>query len=422
MRRILFALLLLTAVVCIGAPAGASLIFTPNTYGLSTRSIGMGNAMTAVGDDYSMTYFNPGALGRLETSSFDVSYLFASPRLNGGPEGNEDAVDFKKDNKILLFGFTANLASLFNKEHGLGLGIQVAADNNSMTLFSFEESRDTNGQFVRYGETNIYVCLSLGAQIIPQLYIGAGGYMSVKGENTLIAKTDLAGKTKQEEIQVKAEPGIAPIVGIFAPVHPMVTIGAVYRGVGGAEFGPLDASTDALVSESSLTKLDLMLAFKDGYVPQQAALGVSVRPTEQLLLSVEGVWSNWSAYTEEIKKGDEVWSDAKLETKDLWIPRLGIEYSPLEMLHLRFGYYWEDTPFTDPGMGDTVVLDNARHVGSLGVAHDIGYIPFMRYPVTVGASYFYNYLQPRVVESGDEVEFESRGHIHGIIGSLTLRY
>ena len=378
--------------------------------------------MTAVGDDYSAAYFNPGALGDLDTSMVDAGYLIASPRFQGGLKDVDDEREFNAENKVALIGFTMNLSNLFKNDQGLGIGFDVAIDDNLKSFLYFEEARDDNGQFIRYGLSSITMVTSLGVQIIPQLHVGIGGFVLVEGKNNLVAETNLAGDTKEEEIQVAAKPAIAPIAGIYAPVHSVVTIGATYKGKGVAEFSAIDASTDALVSNSSLSKLNLLMAFKDTYVPQQISLGVSVKPIDQLLIAVDATWANWGDYDREIKDGDVVRSEGHFDTHDIYIPRLGIEYTPIDLLYIRAGYYYEDTPFSDPGIGNAVVLDNAKHVGSLGVAHDIDYIPFLTYPVTVGATYFNHYLVKRTVKADDGREFVSKGDLNGLIASITLRY
>lgn len=422
MKRLIRILTAVIVIFSLAAPALANLTFVPNTYGISARSIGMGNAMTAVGDDYSAAYFNPGALGDLKTSMVDVGFLYTSPNFKGGPKGNGDEVKFDTENKIVLLGFTMNLSKLFKGEHGLGLGFDLALDNGTKSFLYFSDERDDNGQFLKYGRTSVTMNLALGVEIIPQLHIGGGAFIMVKGTNGLQATSDLAGNTKDEEILVEAEPVMAPVLGIYAPIHPMVTIGASYRGKATAEFSSIDASAEATVSESPLTNLDLQMAFKDTYVPQQAALGVSVRPIPDLLIAVDTTWVNWGDYDDAVATGDSVKDDATFRTHDIYIPRLGVEYMFIENLFARFGYYWEDTPFSSPGGGNTVVLDNAKHVFSVGLSHDITYIPFMVYPVSIGLTYFNQYLQPRTVESTDGVEFESSGNMNSFITTLTLRY
>ncbi|NLH48322.1 MAG: hypothetical protein GX444_06935 [Myxococcales bacterium] len=422
MKRLMLTALVVLAMVAGAGAAQAGLLFVPTTYGLSARSVGLGNAMTAVGYDYSTTFFNPAALGALSANQIDLGYLYAGPQLTGGPKDDSEAVDFDTANKVALIGFTMNLGTLFKKEHGLGLGFDIAMDNNTKSFMAFEEKRSDDGQFMRYGLTSVTMTTGLGVEIIPQLYLGAGGFIMVKGENKLIAETDMAGNTKEEQIQVSAEPAIAPIVSLFAPVHPMVTLGLTYRGKGLAQFDNIDAATKALVSDSPLTNLNLVMAFKDTYVPQQAALGASVTPLKSLLIAVDVTWANWGDYQKEMEKGDVVKDSAKFDTRDLYIPRLGVEYGVLDNLQLRFGYYFEDTPFADPGLGNTVVLDNAKHAFSLGVGHDMTYLSCLKHAPSIGASYFLHYLAPRTVEAGDGREFESSGLINGVVGTLTLKF
>ncbi len=422
MKRLMLIAVLTLVFVTGAAVAHAGLLFVPTTYGLSARSVGLGNAMTAVGDDYSMAFYNPAALGMLTANQIDLGYMYAATDMTGGPKGDTDAVEFDTANKLTLIGFTMDLSTLFKNDHGLGFGFDMIIDNNMKSFMAFEGKRDDNGQFLRYGLTSVTMSTGIGVQIIPQLYLGAGGFVMVTGENKLIAQTDMAGNTKEEQILVNAEPVIAPILSIFAPVHPMVTLGLTYRAKGVAQFTDIEAETQAQVSESPLADLALFMAFKDSYVPQQVAFGVSTKPIESLLIAVDLTWANWADYADEVAEGDAIKDEADFETKDIFIPRLGVEYAPLSNLQLRFGYYWEDTPFNDPGMGNTVVLDNAKHAASFGIGHDMTYMPMLAKAPSIGVSYFYHYLAPRTVESGDGRDFESSGSINGVIGTLTLNF
>jgi len=419
-KKLLFSLILIGCWFALSAVAWAGLLFVPTSYGLSPKSVGLGNAMTAVGDDVSAAYFNPGALSTFPTSQLALGYMYAAPRLEGGPNGDE--VEFDTDNKLTLVGLGLDLSGLFNFKHGLGFGLNVAIDNNLKSFMAFSERRDENGQFIRYGLTSVTMTMGLGVEIIDQLHLGLGGYVMIKGENTLVAETDMAGNTQQEQISVDAEPVIAPVVSLFAPINKMVTVGAAYHGKGVAEFSSIDAATEALVSESSLTQLNLLMAFKDAYVPQNVSLGVSVRPLKWLLIALDGCWYNWGDYDDEVSEGDVVRSDAQFKTVDTYVPRLGLEFEPIPELYARVGYYFEASPFRDPGIGNTVVLDNDRHAISLGIAHDMDYIPFMKHPVGIGATYFYHYLASQTVENVYGQEYESSGSVQGVVGSLTLRF
>jgi long-chain fatty acid transport protein len=404
------------------ATAQAGLIFIPTTYGLSARSAGLGNAMTGVGGDYSTTFYNPAALGSIKTNQLDFGYLLAVPDFKGGPEGDSNAVKFDTANKALLVGFTMNLSNMFKNKHGLGLGFDMVLDNNTKSFMNFEDVRSEKGQFLRYGLSSVTMVTGLGVEIIPQLYVGGGGFIMVKGKNKLIADTDMGGNTSQEEIQVSAEPAIAPMGSVFAPINETVSIGAIYRGKGVAEFSSINAQTEATVSQSPLTELNLMMAFKDTYIPQQAALGVAVHPVKPLMIAMDGTWANWGDYDDEVKEGEVVKDDAKFKTRDIVIPRIGIEYLPVESVALRLGYFYEMTPFKDPGIGQNVVLDNDKHAVSIGASHHMAYIPGLAHPVTIGASYFLHHLVPRTVEAGDGTKFKSGGNLQGLIGTLTLRF
>ena len=418
MKKITACVLGVALSLVIGSTAYAGGLFVPNAYGLSARGLGMGNALTGIDGDYSVTFFNPAALGHLKSSQVDLGYMYAQPNFSGGPKGGK-MTKFDTANKSAEIGFTMNLASMFASNHGLGLGFDIAMDDNGQAFLEFNDIRAAKGQWGRYGLSSVTMVAGLGVEILPILHIGGGTFISVKGETTMKARTDLAGHTSDEEIVMQAKPVIAPMGSIFLPFE-RFSVGAAYRGKSVGSFGPIAANTEATVSDSTLSVLNLKMNFKDLMVPQQVAVGFGVYPVKSLLIAVDCTWMNWKDFENEIKHGDSARAGEIFKTKDVFVPRLGLEWQTFDHFFLRLGYYFEDTPFTTPGDSTNSILDNAKHAGTLGVGYDITQAKGLKYPLSVNAAYIHQYLVPRTIKTADGVEMKSDGNLDG--GGITLSF
>ena len=55
-------------------------------FGASPKSIGMGQAFTAVADDFSAAYYNPAGLSQIKNSfEFTLGYFYAKPKASAEP-------------------------------------------------------------------------------------------------------------------------------------------------------------------------------------------------------------------------------------------------------------------------------------------------------------------------------------------------
>ncbi|MDP8257053.1 MAG: outer membrane protein transport protein [Candidatus Alcyoniella australis] len=120
-RRCAIALLLLALALPCSAAAKSF-----DTFGLSTRAMVLGGAMTAVADDYSAVFYNPGGLAQLKTESFSAGYLWADVRMKANGRDQNYPVT-----KLSLVGLNIPIYDrLF-----FGVGIQIPDRVYSLTLF-----------------------------------------------------------------------------------------------------------------------------------------------------------------------------------------------------------------------------------------------------------------------------------------------
>jgi long-subunit fatty acid transport protein len=100
--------------------------FLENENGVGTRAQAMGNAFTAVADDYSATYFNPAGLTLLKTHE-----------LSG------DLYHLKLNNQAVFEGNTLNDDRTFSKFRSLGLAYRFPTTQGSFVLsFGYNRFKD----------------------------------------------------------------------------------------------------------------------------------------------------------------------------------------------------------------------------------------------------------------------------------------
>ena len=121
--------------------------------------------------------------------------------------------------------------------------------------------------------------------------------------------------------------------------------------------------------------------------PQQFIMGGSLDVTKNLRVDIDYVFQQWSKFkaggTFDSNNEDFVAKRQNFDTKDIWIPRFGVEYRRDAkggimkdgQLALRGGYSFRESPFgqamaPDPVTGEaprTLLVDNDVHMFSAGL-------------------------------------------------------
>ena len=428
-RRIVPALFLNLLVLTLSpAYVLASLIYTPNTFGLSARGIGLANALTGDDEDLALAYFNPAALSETRGLDFGGGYMYSIPRLSGGLVGGS-RIEERRNNRIVFLGLKGNISELFVKEPSfrLGLGMNVACDNNFTKMMAFSDLRSADGEFYRYGYTNLVLQAALGVGITDWLSAGLGFHSGFRGKGRVITWADVSGGTSNEGTEMSGSLHPVPLGGLYLH-HATWGIGATYREETYGSFESIDVTATPLIQGLKLPTMYIPMDFLDTFVPREVAAGVSWRVLPTLKLLADVTWEQWSRYAEIAKSVRFVGSHSTFETIDIWSPRVGAEYKPVENLDIRVGYQYEESPFlgigtrfTTPGREDIigkVILDNDAHVMCAGVGYTLPENETMIPDVTFDASYQYHYMVPRTAVSHDGYKFESEGGLHLLSASV----
>lgn len=399
--------------------ASAGQLTPPLDWGTTARAMALGNAMTAVAGDPSLSYHNPAALANIESSELNITYLWTGPKLEGGPKGELEKFD--EGNNVAFSNLVVDLSSIFRNERPFAFGFTMNFDRSGQGFINFIDVKRPDGYFYRYGRTSTMATTTLGLGITDWLYIGGGTLITLRGTTDFTVSTDLGGNTEDEGMILDARLAHSLIASVFFDFE-KANLGVTYRMENYGKFGDIVVDADATVGESRLTKLPMVLSFQDTYVPQNVSIGASFDLTDDLMWTVDGTWINWGAFDSQVKDGDLPRKRAQIDFVDVYQPRTGLEYFVVENLPLRLGYQYQPTPMRKPGSDGNIFLDNDRHVGSIGVGYTVQEPPILALPVSFDLTYFHQYLVPAEYEDGDGATFESKGNVNAASGSITLRF
>ena len=175
--------------------------------------------------------------------------------------------------------------------------------------------------------------------------IGVGFVYSMGGVN--LNKGLNASNGSSVNLDGKAS-GMGFNVGLFFKATENLTFGVDYRSKINMK---LDDGTATFTIPQSLDGVLGTGHTFDAELPLPASLdfGVAYRLNEKVLLAFELDWVMWSAYesldfTFDNDENSPLNSTNPREYKDSFIPRVGVEYSLSEKLHLRAGYYYDPSP------------------------------------------------------------------------------
>ena len=166
-------------------------------------------------------------------------------------------------------------------------------------------------------------------------------------------------------------------------VHPLdwLSIGASYR-----TFMKQDIDGDAKFNKSEVnpalqplfgSAFENMGAHGTIVLPAQTALGIAVKPWDNLTFEFDAVYTQWSSFDElkinfddNLLKGlplPPVTSETKeKDWKDVWRLGFGVEYNATDWLDLRIGYTWDQSPMREFAM-DALIPAHDRHLFSGGI-------------------------------------------------------
>lgn len=390
-------LILLTVSLTLGAAGSLSaqtgLFF--DEFGASYKATAMGQAFTAVANDYSAAYYNPAGLTQIKNIFENATgYIYARPLVSAHFPGH-DAIDI--DGQPASRGLFTGIASSLDIEETIKVFPWFR--RFSFGLVSWMNLPEINQyhagpiasrpHFLRHDLRFqlLALVISMGFEVTPWFSVGAGVIPSLDS----YADQDAFAATNNREdgvmglrlsIHQTAEFFVVPVFGVLIKppaerLRDLVAVGVSYRGENKGHHGkgPLHQvigvedengePTWGFLYPKTLT-INLV-----SFAPRQVTAGIAFRPGPGLTFAYDMTWKQYSRYQTYLE------ISASPAFSDTFTHRFGAEYTwapaaswPLidriKGVALRAGYYYEPTPVGNV-YGTDNIFDTDQHVPSAGV-------------------------------------------------------
>jgi long-chain fatty acid transport protein len=446
---------LLALLLCLGA-AGAARAQPMDTYGMGSRSVALGGAVTADVEDFSANYYNPAGIVRSGELRVGVGWFGAHHEMSiNDVASNVDPVHG------VLIGLNVP-GRIDDFRFGFGLGVHLPDQRISRTR-TLPRQRPRWELYDNRGQRT-YLATSLSIQPFDWLRIGGGiAFLSYSDNDLSIrGRIDIATPERSRlEHQLLGELITIryPQVGVQVQPLPWLHFGAVYRGEFAlsndltAEVGTPDGTgpgrADIVAGDIVIPGyFDLLTSSTNAYVPHQISFGASVEPIPNVLrISLEATWLMWSLYQSPIGTSrivldievppelegmidvpDDIPDGNPLDANfsDRIVPRLGIEWTavrdPDYVVDLRLGYFYENSPAPEQ-TGFSNLVDTDRHAWSLGAGLELLSLrPLLPGSLAIDAHFQYGWLPSRTHQKVSPIDpvgdYVAQGHI--VAGGATV--
>ena len=369
-------------------------------FGASCKSISMGQAFTAVADDFAAAYYNPAGLSQI-TSPYETTfgYFYAKPMakatfLEGRNIGSNIVEQPSSHGAIIGMASSLDVPGLtapFPWLRPLSFGM-VFWLNLPVMLQYHVGPEDYRPHFLRYdkGFAIMSMAISLSYEITPWLSMGAGVFpsqqvsskqevfMALNDSNIIEQIPPYVRLFELDEVigsrlslWQEARWTVAPIAGLLLKLpiksfRDKVSLGVSYRGENIARHvkGPLTVTigfeNEATGEPIGTEAIRLYFKFVDfymlgyvGYQPAQVTAALAFKnlfpPLKGLAFSFDLTWKDYSEFIDNYKETPIP------PLEDTYVYRTGIEYgvdpgfsipllNKISHIALRGGYYFEPTP------------------------------------------------------------------------------
>lgn len=412
-----------------------------DTYGMGSRSVAMGGAVTADVEDGSANYYNPAGLVRDRRFRIDLGWFGAFHELD---VNNLDSAVDPVHGAVIGLVVPGNLGDF---RFAFGLGVHLNDDRVSRTR-SLPRARPRWELFDNRPHRT-YLAAHLAIELFDVVRIGGGISFLSYAANRLYVRGDLdivradAGSRLEHELRADLTTIRYPQIGIQVQPVPWLSFGATYRGQFSLDnllTAEVEATLFSGIADPFPGYFFLLTQSVNAFVPQQLSLGGSVSPIPELTINAEVTWVNWSAYISPVGRADVL---LRLELppslrdlifvpdsiagstplpanfEDRWVPRLGVEglavNDPAAELRVRGGFFYESSPIPEQSML-TNLVDTDRLAFSAGLGLRLDQLrPFLPGFLGFDMHLQYSYLPYRTMRKTSLVDptgdYVAGGHI-----------
>ncbi len=369
----------LTVLVAAMLAARASWANPMETFGYTSRAIGMGGGATASAASYESCFYNPAGLGMLVGPEAGVGVLVYRPFLTAHIHQQDPAtgalvpVDQKRSDNagvLLDVGFGTPIPLGDGLERVLFFGFNLVVPGT--TLYAVRERPATEATFPFLEDRNRRLVLNAAVAIRPwkPLMIGAGFSLlpDVFGD----VKVDFTQAGTENATSVDVAMHLSPNVGILAEPMPGLTLGLTWRG---ANRTYLSIPVHVKLSQQ-YAAINVEVTAYDYSTPHELAFGIAWHDDRW---SVAGDFT-YSFYRQfhQSAPAVQMYDATGNVTQNSAVPdpdfhdamavRLGAEWKATDALAVRLGFGWVQSP-VPAQTGDTNLLDGDRYTVAGGVGY-----------------------------------------------------
>jgi long-chain fatty acid transport protein len=346
-----------------------------NLSSLGSRALAMGGAYVGLADDFSAIFWNPAGIAQFTTKYFGFYGTDIIP--SGTYELNMDipglgtipVVNAETSTKHYLAGLAAYYIPV-TENLVAGIGVYVPAGLGA-EWDGADFTAATMGEQYQWASKIGMVTISpaLAYKINDMVYVGATLNLNY---TTFSIKTHAGDQDLGVDIGQYDESltgwGYGATLGILVKPSEMFSVGATVRTPSKISFsGDIEISKLnilGMIPGSPLYGADIATttsAEREVTWPMWLAGGVALKPVENLTLTADIQWTQWSKIdVMKTEYDDPIWSlivdtERKMYWDDATQIRFGAEYR-INTIALRGGYYWDPSPAPDRTMN--VLLPN----------------------------------------------------------------
>lgn len=409
-----------------------------NNYGIFPMDVASAQSLSMFNDQVSTTYYNPAFLAKDTRGELTAGAMHAEQELRAkGADRNGDVLS-KTPSQHLVIGLKTDLSDLTRSGHPIYLGFIAGVDKFSRDLLAFKSETSESGQFLTYGRQPLFLIIGGGTKIWRGIDAGFATRTTLHSQAELTTRTDLAGNTQYEKLNVSAKPSIRSIASVNVDIGATLCPDSECWATGletaltfrtsSTSKTTVDANTVIPGLIPSSDPLNFTVSTLDSYQPSAYGLGVHYTMRHwRFGLSVEQ--QNWSDLGEAFK-GDTVKDQAQAEFDDIIIPRIGAAHRISEHFTLVTGLAYQQSPLKSTSTQDVNYFDNDKYIAGLGISAEFKRTYLFAHPVRFDLGYQYQMLKSRDFtinnsqpgNTNNGVVVEASGDVQVISGSMTLKF
>lgn len=364
--------------------------------GLGSRAAGMGGAFMAVADDWTAPYWNPAGLTQTEGNGLGAEFLIPRTKIvDGNSIANLDPADMSVEQGDVFVRiypveparfdetevtstfyqpFIGGFFDLYGFKVGTGFYIPVGNwvdwEDNVLDI--------TNAEINATYYTSMYLKtgnFSVAKEIIPELSFGVG-------LNLLYIKNEYEAKKSYLTTDPMMMPsydflhkmvgsgwGFEVVFGLLYKPLPVLSIGAVYRTGSNINLDGTGEYSHTLAPPAETSNYTM-----EFHHPATYGIGLAYRLLPNLLISTDWQRTDWSTWKTVIDYETEGAGLSDLDIDWGWNVsnryRIGGEFKPNDMIALRAGFYYDESPAPDEQISMTSINDVSRKAITFGAGYE----------------------------------------------------